>query len=243
MNDDLAQTDRSRLRRFHELGSHERATIHAILDAEPNCTVAYVMDGAPYLTPTLQWRLGERVYWHGSSASRAIRAGKGAEVCLNVTIVDGLVVARSGFNHSVNARSVTLFGTAELVPDDQKEALMTAFIKGLWPGRTKVLRPMLPQELKATTLLSMPITEGSAKVRRRTSQRITLCRSGRGSSRFTEQFRRRWRMRATCLRSRCPRMSAPTVGRMPRRKPNFRSPYVGGSGRPSRPGSDPSVHP
>lgn len=165
MSDDLPLTDRSRLRRFHELGSHERATIHAILDAEPNCTVAYVMDGAPYLTPTLQWRVGERVYWHGSSASRAIRAGKGSQVCLNVTIVDGLVMARSGFNHSVNARSVTLFGTAELVPEEQKEPLMTAFIEGLWPGRTKVLRPMLPQELKATTLLSMPITEGSAKVR------------------------------------------------------------------------------
>lgn len=165
MSDDLTQTDRSRLRRFHELGSLDRATIHGILDAEPNCTVAYVMDGAPYLTPTLQWRVGETVYWHGSSASRAIRAGQGNQVCLNVTIVDGLVMARSGFNHSVNARSVTLFGTAELVLEDQKELLMTAFIEGLWPGRTQVLRPMRPQELKATTLLSMPIREGSAKVR------------------------------------------------------------------------------
>lgn len=161
----LPQTDRSRLRRFHELGSHERATINAILDAEPNCTVAYVMNGAPYLTPTLQWRVGEQVYWHGSSASRAIRASKGQSVCLNVTIVDGLVMARSGFNHSVNARSVTLFGMAEVVLEDQKEALMTAFIEGLWPGRTQMLRPILPQELKATTLLTMPILEGSAKVR------------------------------------------------------------------------------
>lgn len=165
MSDDLPETDRTRLRRFHELGNHERATIHAILDAEPNCTVAYVIDGAPYLTPTLQWRVEERVYWHGSSASRAIRAGKGQQVCLNVTIVDGLVMARSGFNHSVNARSVTLFGTPEVVPEDRKESLLTAFIEGLWPGRTSVLRPMLPQELKATTLLSMPITEGSAKTR------------------------------------------------------------------------------
>ncbi|MBA3911820.1 MAG: flavin-nucleotide-binding protein [Rhodobacter sp.] len=165
MSNDLTQTDRSRLRRFHELGAHDRATIHAILDAEPNCTVAYVMDGAPYLTPTLQWRVGERIYWHGSSASRAIKAGKGHRVCLNVTIVDGWVMARSGFNHSVNARSVTLFGMAEVVPEDQKAAHLTAFIEGMWPGRTSVLRPIQPQELKATTLLSMPIAEGSAKVR------------------------------------------------------------------------------
>jgi nitroimidazol reductase NimA-like FMN-containing flavoprotein (pyridoxamine 5'-phosphate oxidase superfamily) len=165
VTDDLPQTDQSRLRRYHDLGSYDRATIHAILDADPNCTVAYVMNGAPYLTPTLQWRVGERVYWHGSSASRALRAGAEHRVCLNVTIVDGLVMARSGFNHSVNARSVTLFGQAEIVPEDQKQALLTAFIEGLWPGRTEVLRPMLPQEVKATTLLSMPITEGSAKVR------------------------------------------------------------------------------
>jgi len=165
MTETLTQTDRSRLRRYHDLGSQERATIHAILDAEPNCSVAYVMDGAPYLTPTLQWRVGDRVYWHGSSASRALRAGKAHQVCLNVTILDGWVMARSGFNHSVNARSVTLFGTAEQVPEDQKQTLLTAFIEGLWPGRTEVLRPMLPQELKATTILSMPITEGSAKVR------------------------------------------------------------------------------
>lgn len=165
MTDTLPVTERTRLRRMHDLGSHDRATIHAILDAQPLCTVAYLRDGKPYLTPTLQWREGERVYWHGSSASHALKAGKGAEVCLNVTILDGYVLARSGFNHSVNTRSVTLFGVAEPVPEAEKAARLTAMIEGLWPGRTDLLRPMLPQEVKATTILSLPIHEASAKLR------------------------------------------------------------------------------
>ena len=165
MTETLHATDRSRLRRMHDLGSFDVATINAILDAQPLCTVAYVRDGKPYLTPTLQWRDGNRVYWHGSSASHALRAGKGHDVCLNVTILDGFVLARSGFNHSVNTRSVTLFGSAELVPEDEKAAQLTAMIEGLWPGRSPLLRPMLPQEVKATTILSLPITEGSAKIR------------------------------------------------------------------------------
>ncbi len=101
----------------------------------------------------------------GSPTPATNSAADEQRICLNVTIVDGLVIARSGFNHSVNARSVTLFGMAEVVPEDQKQAIMTAFIEGLWPGPTQVLRPILPQELKATTLLTMPIVEGSAKVR------------------------------------------------------------------------------
>lgn len=165
MTEALPPTDRSRLRRMHDLGCFDVATIHAILDAQPLCTVAYVRDGKPYLTPTLQWREGNRVYWHGSSASRALRAGKGHDVCMNVTILDGFVLARSGFNHSVNTRSVTLFGIADVVPEDEKAARLTAMIEGLWPGRSALLRPMLPQEVKATTILSLPITEGSAKIR------------------------------------------------------------------------------
>lgn len=161
----LAKTDRSRLRRMHDLGSFEVATIHAVLDAQPLCTVGYVRDGKPYVTPTLQWREGDRIFWHGSSASHALKAGAHHEVCLNVTILDGFVLARSGFNHSVNTRSVTLFGVAEVVPEQEKAVRLSAMIEGLWPGRTKLLRPMLPQELKATTILSLPIAEGSAKIR------------------------------------------------------------------------------
>lgn len=158
-------TDRTRLRRSHERGHFDRDTIDAILDAQPMCSVGYVIDGKPYVTPTLQWREGDHVYWHGSSASRAIRASKGAEVCLTVSILDGFVMARSGMHHSVNSRSVMLFGRAFVVPDAEKEARLSAFIDGLWPGRAAHLRPNTAQELKATTVLGMKIEEGSAKVR------------------------------------------------------------------------------
>jgi len=158
-------TPRTRLRRAHERGHFDRTTIDAILDAQPMCSVGYVIDGLPYVTPTFQWREGDHVYWHGSSASRAIRASKGAEVCLTVSILDGFVMARSGMHHSANTRSVMMFGTACVVPDDQKEAKLSAFINGLWPGRAAHLRPNSAQELKATTVLGMEITEGSAKIR------------------------------------------------------------------------------
>jgi nitroimidazol reductase NimA-like FMN-containing flavoprotein (pyridoxamine 5'-phosphate oxidase superfamily) len=165
MTDPLPVTARTRLRRAHERGNFDRATIDAILDAQPMCHVGYVIDGKPYATPTLQWREGDHVYWHGSSASRAIRKSTGAEVCLTVSILDGFVMARSGFHHSVNSRSVMLFGRAEKVPDDEKVARLTAFIDGLWPGRAAYVRPDLPQDLKGTTILRLKITEGSAKVR------------------------------------------------------------------------------
>lgn len=161
----LAATDRTRLRRSHQRGHFDRATIDAILDAQPMCSVGYVIDGAPYVTPTFQWREGDTVYWHGSSASRALRASTGVQVCLTVSILDGFVMARSGFHHSVNSRSVMLFGRAEKVADADKEARLCAFVDGLWPGRAAMLRANTAQELKATTILGMKITEGSAKVR------------------------------------------------------------------------------
>ena len=161
----LEITDRSRLRRAHERGHYDRTTVNAILDAQPMCSVGYVIDGKPYVTPSLQWREGDHVYWHGSSASRALRASKAAEVCLTVSILDGFVMARSGFHHSVNSRSVMLFGTAFVVPEAEKEARLSAFIDGLWPGRAAHLRPNSAQELKATTVLGLKIGEGAAKVR------------------------------------------------------------------------------
>ncbi|PID37065.1 MAG: flavin-nucleotide-binding protein [Rhodobacterales bacterium] len=163
--DTLAVTDRSRLRRAHQKGHFDRKTIYEILDAQPLCTVGYVLNGAPYVTPTLQWREGDRVYWHGSSASRALKAGRGAEVCLSVALLDGFVLARSGMHHSVNSRSVTLFGTAHPVPDAQKEAKLQRFLDGLFPGRVAELRRDHPQDLKATMILGMKIAEGAAKIR------------------------------------------------------------------------------
>lgn len=165
MQNDLAKTDRTRLKRAHQRGHFDRATVNAILDAQPMCHVGYVIDGAPFVTPTFQWREGDYVYWHGSSASRALRASKGAQVCLTVSILDGLVMARSGFHHSVNSRSVMLFGQAEKVPEADKQEKLCRFIDGLWPGRSAVLRPNNAQELKATTILALKVDEGSAKVR------------------------------------------------------------------------------
>lgn len=163
---ELAVTERTRLKRVHQRGVFERKKIYEILDAMPLCHVGYVVDGRPFVTPTFQWREGDRVYWHGSSASRALRASKGAEVCLTVTLLDGMVLARSAFNHSANYRSVMIFGEAEKTEgDDAKTARLKTFVEQFFPGRWDELRPMHAQELKATTILSMPIEEASAKIR------------------------------------------------------------------------------
>ncbi|MGG7566026.1 pyridoxamine 5'-phosphate oxidase family protein [Rhodovulum sp. DZ06] len=164
--DPLPVTERSRLRRSHQRGHFDRETIYSILDAQPMCSVGYVMDGKPYVTPTLQWREGDHVYWHGSSASRALKAGRGVEVCLTVSILDGFVLARSGMHHSVNSRSVMLFGEAQVVEDPaEKHAKLGRFVNALFPGRYEMLREEHAQDLKATMVLGMKIEEGAAKVR------------------------------------------------------------------------------
>lgn len=166
MTQTLDITDRTRLRRSHERGHFDRETINAILDAQPMCSVGYVIDHKPYVTPTLQWREGNHVYWHGSSASRALRNSRDAEVCLTVSILDGFVMARSGMHHSVNSRSVMLFGRAVKVEDPaEKHAKLARFVNGLFPGRYEGLREEHAQDLKATTVLGMEIAEGSAKIR------------------------------------------------------------------------------
>ncbi|MBY6137672.1 pyridoxamine 5'-phosphate oxidase family protein [Nocardioides marinus] len=166
--DDAAElkTNRSRLRRAHERGLYDRETVYRVLDAMPLGHIGYQIDGAPSVLPTLQWREGDHVYWHGSAASRALRAMDGAEVCLTVTCMDGYVLARSAFHHSVNFRSAMLFGTAERVTDaDAKAASLQAMVEHIFPGRWETLRPMTEQEVKATALMRMPITEGAAKIR------------------------------------------------------------------------------
>lgn len=166
MTEILDVTDRTRLRRSHQRGHFDRDTINHILDAQPMCSVGYVINGKPFVTPTLQWREGNHVYWHGSSASRALRKSRDAQVCLSVAILDGFVLARSGMHHSVNSRSVTLFGTAFKVEDPvDKLKKLGRFVNGLFPGRYEGLRPDHAQDLKATMVLGMEITEGSAKIR------------------------------------------------------------------------------
>ena len=159
------KTERSRLRRLHQRGHYDYESIYQVLDAGRQCSVGYVFKSTPYVTPTIHWREGNQVYWHGSSASQMLRAANGADVCLTVAILDGYVMARSGMHHSVNTRSVMLFGRAEKVPDELKEAKMKNMVKGLFPGRWDILRPATKQEIKATTILSMEIDEGSAKIR------------------------------------------------------------------------------
>lgn len=163
----FAPSARARVRRHPERAHYDRDTVFAILDAALLCHVGYVIDGRPYVTPTLFWRDGERLYWHGSSASRMLRTqSAGIPVCLTVAQADGLVLARSAFRHSLNYRAVMAFGTAEIVADERaKEAGFNAFIERLYPGRTGLMRAILPQELKATTLMSMVIEEASAKIR------------------------------------------------------------------------------
>lgn len=162
----LKPTTRTELKRFRERGHFDRDTINHILDASPLCHISYLLDGHPAVVPTLQWREGDRVYWHGSTGSQAIRAATGQQVSLNVTLFDGLVLARSAFHHSANFRSVTIFGEAEAIEDEAaKEQHLRTFLEALYPGRWDKLRAIKPKELRATALLSLPIKEASAKVR------------------------------------------------------------------------------
>jgi uncharacterized protein len=159
-------SERVRVKRLHERGVYDRAAIAAILDATPVAHVGYAFGGAPFVTPTLQWREDDHIYWHGSAASRMIEAVDGADVCVTVTLIDGFVLGRSAFHHSVNYRSVMVLGRARRIDDPaEKEARLKAFTEALFPGRWDGLRPVRAQELKATSVMSLPITEASAKVR------------------------------------------------------------------------------
>ena len=161
-----AQTARSRLRRLPKRGHYDQETLYEILDAGFICHVGYLVSGQPLVTPTAYWRDDNYVYWHGSHASRMLGAAEATEVCLTVTHVDGLVMARSGFHHSINYRSAMIFGRPEAVTDESgKSAALRAFIEKLYPGRWDTLRPVTRKELKATSVLRMKIEEASAKIR------------------------------------------------------------------------------
>jgi nitroimidazol reductase NimA-like FMN-containing flavoprotein (pyridoxamine 5'-phosphate oxidase superfamily) len=161
------KTPRSKLRRLPKRGAHDRPTIDAILDEALISHVGFVHDGRPAVIPTLHSRLGDDVLIHGSAASRMLRAlATGIDACLTATLIDGIVLARSAFHHSVNYRSVVLYGTAHLVEDPaEREQALEAFTERLMPGRWADVRRPTRKELKATTVLRLPIEEGSAKVR------------------------------------------------------------------------------
>ncbi len=160
-------TNRTRLKRLPKRGAFDRETINAILDEGFICHVGFVVDGQPYVIPTGYARVGDDLYIHGSSASRMLRTlSEGVEVCVTVTLVDGLVLARSAFHHSINYRSVVVLGKAELVTDlDEKNTALEAITEHIVPGRWADVRWPNELELKATSVLRLPIDEASAKVR------------------------------------------------------------------------------
>jgi nitroimidazol reductase NimA-like FMN-containing flavoprotein (pyridoxamine 5'-phosphate oxidase superfamily) len=165
-----APTARTVPTRSKERAAYDRALVHSILDEAYVCHLGFVRDGAPVVLPTLYGRVGERLYVHGSTGSRPLRmAGQqdpGLPVCLTVTHVDGLVLARSAFHHSINYRSVVIHGTAHQVTDpDEKRLALDALVDHVVPGRSADSRPADAKELAATAVLSLDLAEVSAKLR------------------------------------------------------------------------------
>ena len=163
--DIAAPSDRTRLRRYHWLAKYDRDSINAIIDAGIVCQVGYVIDGMPYVTPTNHWRIDDHLYWHGSSASRMLKAQqKGIPVCFTVTHLDGIVFSRAAFNHNVNFRSVMAFGEAEFCDEATKRHALEVFTDRLAPGLWDYARKPADSEWKATKVIRMKLDEVSAKV-------------------------------------------------------------------------------
>lgn len=160
-------TERTRLRRLPKRGLYDRRTIYQILDEGLVCHVGFVVNGRPVVIPTLYGRAGNNLYLHGSAASRMLTTlSAGVDVCITITLIDGLVLARSAFHHSMNYRSVVVFGRASVVRDAAKKMrALRLFSERLVPGRWKEARMPNAQEMKATLVLSVPLDEASAKVR------------------------------------------------------------------------------
>ncbi len=163
--DRYQRTERTRVRRLPERAAYDRATVHAILDEGFLCHLGFVVDGQPYVIPTGYARVGETVFLHGSTGSR-LGLRPGMDVCVTVTLVDGLVLARSAFHHSMNYRSVMAIGRTRPVTDPgEKEAALRALVEHIVPGRSDEVRGGDPRELAATAVLALPLAEVSAKVR------------------------------------------------------------------------------
>jgi nitroimidazol reductase NimA-like FMN-containing flavoprotein (pyridoxamine 5'-phosphate oxidase superfamily) len=160
-------TPRTTVKRLAKRGHYERETIHAILDEALICHVGFIVEGAPVVIPTIHWRDGETLYLHGSAASRMLRSLRdGVEACVTVTLLDGLVLARSAFHHSMNYRSVVVFGTArQVIEDAEKRRALEVLVEHVVRGRSGDVRPPNPSEMKQTLVLALPIDEASAKIR------------------------------------------------------------------------------
>lgn len=163
---DLAETERSRLRRAADRGSFDRSLAYSILDEALVAHVGIATGRGPVVLPMTYGRIDDRLYLHGAVGNALLRAGTDAEVCATVTLLDGLVLARSAFHHSMNYRCVVLYGTATKVTDDaEKLAAFDAIVDHALPGRSAEARPADPGELRTTLVLRLPIVEGSVKVR------------------------------------------------------------------------------
>jgi len=163
----LTQTARTTLRRLPQRGAFDRRSINQILDEGFICHVGFVAEGQPFVIPTGYARVEDKLIIHGSQASRMLRTlGQGIEVCVTVTLIDGLVLARSAFHHSMNYRSVVVFGRASVVDEpEEKLAALRALSEHMIPGRWDDVREPNERELQSTTVLFLPIDEASAKVR------------------------------------------------------------------------------
>lgn len=164
---DSLKTEKTRVKRLPDRGKYDRDIVYSILDEALICHVGFVVDGQPYVIPTGFARIDDDLYIHGSSASRMLRnIAQGIDVCITVTLLDGLVLARSAFHHSMNYRSVVILGKATLVESvEEKNRALGAFTEHVIPGRWAEVRWPTELELKATSVLKLPIEEASAKIR------------------------------------------------------------------------------
>ncbi len=159
------QTDRTTVKRLPERGAYDTDTIYSILDEAYLCHVGVIVDDLPLVLPTLHVRIDDYLVLHGSPAARMLRAAKNQTISVTVTLVDGFVLARSAVHHSMNYRSVVVVGQPEVVPEDEKAAYLDTLVEQLTPGRIPYLRPMTDKEVKGTSVLRLPLTEASAKIR------------------------------------------------------------------------------
>src|SRR5947208_3945139 len=161
------QSPATTVRRLAARGNYDRATIHAILDEALICHVGFVAGERPVVIPTIHVRIGDTLYFHGSAASRMLRSLKdGIDACVTVTLLDGLVLARSAFHHSMNYRSVVVLGRGHEVTDrEEKVRALEAIVEHVVPGRAAIVRAPSESELKQTLVIAMPLEEASAKIR------------------------------------------------------------------------------
>ena len=166
MSQPLVTTDRTKVRRLPDRGTNDRTTAYGVIDEAYLAHVGFVVDGEPRVLPMTYGRDGDVLYLHGAVGNAMLRASSGALVCVTITLLDGLVLARSAFHHSMNYRSVVLLGEARKVEeDDEKRHAFDVIVEHVLTGRTQVARPASDSELRKTLVLALPIEEGSAKVR------------------------------------------------------------------------------